>query len=45
MDTSHSRVLYGFLCWGREKNTSLDQLMAALVANRLDAETRLEKGT
>jgi hypothetical protein len=25
MDTSHSRVLHVFLCWGREKHTPLDQ--------------------
>jgi hypothetical protein len=25
MGTSHSGVLHGFLCWGTQKNTSMDQ--------------------
>ena len=29
MGTSHPRVLHGFLCWGTQKNTSLDQPTAS----------------
>jgi hypothetical protein len=29
MGTSHSGVLHGFLCWGTQKNTSVDQPTAS----------------
>ena len=43
MGTSHRRVLHGFLCWGTQKNTSLDQPMASRLADASPLQLVLKK--
>jgi hypothetical protein len=43
MGTSHSGVLHGFLCWGTQKKTSVDQPTASRARRPASTLTRVLK--